>query len=53
MLAKTLSGKFLFTRSSQFALDFGSPFSYTYEVLLLGLGGYGGGVNGMVRRRSL
>jgi hypothetical protein len=41
MLAKALGGKFLFTRSNQFTLDFGSPISYTYQVLRFGLGGCG------------
>jgi hypothetical protein len=45
--------KSLFTKSSQFTLDFVSPFSYTYEVLLPYLADEGYGVNGVVGRRSL
>jgi hypothetical protein len=41
----SIGRKLLFTRSNQFTLDFARAFSYTYEVLLPCLGGYGGGVS--------
>ena len=41
----SIGRKLLFTRSNQFTLDFARAFSYTYEVLLPCLGGYGGRVS--------
>ena len=43
--AMLLGRKLLVTRSNQFTLDFARPFSYTYEVVLPCLGGYGGRVS--------